>query len=184
MRQKYLYPFVLAGLLLCFACPPQSETKQVDDEHLETLKDIILDTKKIDWQWDESNAQDRIEVAGTSYSYSYESGKVLKIIRKPATEASTVIWTSQRPMENTIAFASDGKALYAAVYTNTFTGCRVLSLDLLSGAVNWERRAAGLESIGHSKYSNRVQLHWIEGELVLFGWESAGKYVEKMTDEF
>jgi hypothetical protein len=75
----------------------------------------------------------------------------------------------------------DGQTLFAALYLDGASGCRVLALDARTGALRWDVRPKGVGAMLHSKYSNDVQLEMRDGRLVLYGKESAGRYIEVLS---
>ncbi|HEY1959423.1 MAG TPA: PQQ-binding-like beta-propeller repeat protein [Polyangiaceae bacterium] len=76
------------------------------------------------------------------------------------------------------ALALDGDTLYAARFSDISTGCTLWAFDARSGRVRWSRPLEGMGSIAHSEYLNSVQLEIQGGRPVVFGWESAGRYIE------
>lgn len=69
-------------------------------------------------------------------------------------------------------------AVYLAHYSAIASGATLLAFDLASGAARWTTPVRGLGPVAHSKYSNQVKLQMLRGALVLYGNESAGRYIE------
>ena len=78
------------------------------------------------------------------------------------------------------ALALDHGTLYVARFSDIATGCTLHAFDARTGAVRWETRLEGRGRIAHSEYLNAVQLEVQRGRPVVFGWESAGRYVEAL----
>jgi len=90
------------------------------------------------------------------------------------------VWTRRLPAlrANSVMFLHRAGKLYTALYSDTSTGCRIFAQDAASGDVLWETQLKGLGPLHHSKYSNLVQMRFVDGRLAVFGNESGGKYVE------
>lgn len=76
------------------------------------------------------------------------------------------------------ALAIDGEVLYVARYSNISSGCILHAFDVLSGDERFTTRLRGLGPIAHSEYLAAVELRVVRGWPVVYGWESAGRYVE------
>lgn len=77
------------------------------------------------------------------------------------------------------AMVVHGYRIFIARYHRNATGCRLYAFAAITGKPLWRVALRGVESIGHSKYANRVQLTVIGGDPVVFGYESGGAYVER-----
>jgi hypothetical protein len=75
---------------------------------------------------------------------------------------------------------ADADHLYVARYSNISSGCDVIAYELKSGNEAWRMSVLGLGPIAHSEYLNSVEMRLTATpqKLEVFGWESAGKYVE------
>ena len=95
-------------------------------------------------------------------------------------QAGNVRWSHSLPGGRDVeAFLlADDAVLYAAVYSPSATGCRVLALAVDTGQALWDTPLTGIGSMMHSRYSNSVRMELTNGELAIFGDESGGKYVE------
>jgi outer membrane protein assembly factor BamB len=77
------------------------------------------------------------------------------------------------------ALALHGGTLYVARFSDIATGCTVTAYAEANGDERWSTRLVGLGPIGHSEYLNKVELRITDdGWIAVFGWESAGRYVE------
>jgi hypothetical protein len=140
--------------------------------------------ESIGWQWD---AADGGREAGSVLQA--EDGSRFVFTRAPDEETVELqrleatgarLWTRRIPAmrANTAVLLRRASKLYTALYSDIATGCRVLAQDAASGEVLWERSLKGLGPLHHSKYSNLVQMRFIDDRLAVFGNESSGKYVE------
>jgi outer membrane protein assembly factor BamB len=68
--------------------------------------------------------------------------------------------------------------LYVAQFPRISQGATLFALDAASGRELWKIAAKGYPLVDHSKYLNAVELGTSDGALVVFGWESSGKYIE------
>jgi hypothetical protein len=68
--------------------------------------------------------------------------------------------------------------LYVARFSDISSGCILQAFDAGSGAARWSTPLQGLGPIAHSEYLNAVEVRVIGDRPVVYGWESAGRYVE------
>ena len=139
--------------------------------------------ESISWQWDEDVAANTLKMEdGSRFVFTRISGsEMVELQRLRSTGTSIWIRHIVGLRANASVFIHHAGKLYAALYSDTATGCRVLALDADSGNVLWEVPLKGLGFLHHSKYSNRVQMRFIDDQLVIFGNESAGKYIEVLA---
>lgn len=92
------------------------------------------------------------------------------------------VWARGLPTEaeNVVALHHGEDRVYAALYADGATGSRVVALDADTGEPLWERRPEGVGAVGHSKYSNSVELSSRPGVVVVSGRESAGEFREEL----
>ena len=76
------------------------------------------------------------------------------------------------------ALAADGGRVFVAFYNRGAAGCQLAGFDGASGKQLWSTTLDGIGPIGHSKYSNRVQISIIGGQPTVFGSE-AKRYIEQ-----
>jgi hypothetical protein len=76
------------------------------------------------------------------------------------------------------ALVAAGDTVVVALYSRIASGCRLVGLDIKTGAKRWEVVLEGLGPVSHSKYRNDVQVSVINGQVVVYGWESSGRYIE------
>src|SRR5262249_2585399 len=80
-----------------------------------------------------------------------------------------------------VLFARRNNVLYLAEYLPTANGCVVAALDLDSGKRIWTNALLGVDAVDCPKYHNRVNID-VEGEnVVVFGNETNGRYVEVLN---
>jgi len=137
--------------------------------------------ENISWQWDEEDTAGSVLQAedGSRFVFArIADGDMVELQRLRRT--ATPVWTRRIPAlrANAAVLLHRAGKLYAALYSNIATGCRILALDAASGDVLWDTPLKGLGPLHHSKYSNAVQMRFIDDRLAIFGNESVGKYVE------
>jgi hypothetical protein len=71
-----------------------------------------------------------------------------------------------------------GPLIVAALYSRIATGCRLVGLDEETGAVRWSVQLKGLGDVSHGRYRNDVRLDVVRGQIVAYGAEASGRYVE------
>jgi len=77
-------------------------------------------------------------------------------------------------------FVRHRDVLYLSDYYPLRTGCAVIAFDLNTRKQLWRSHLIGVPCIGHSKYSNVVDMEFKDNLVVVYGWESAGRYIEKV----
>ncbi len=58
------------------------------------------------------------------------------------------------------------------------SGCELLAFDLDKQKYAWRTQLKGIGPVDHSKYRNRVNLEVRKNSVAVYGFESAGQYVE------
>jgi|GEM_PF-5748164 len=76
------------------------------------------------------------------------------------------------------ALARHRRTLYVVQFCSMATGATLHAIDTRTGKLRWSKPLIGIGPIGHSKYSNDVQLEIRNGMALIYGNESSGKYVE------
>lgn len=79
---------------------------------------------------------------------------------------------------NAAVMLLDGERLYVIEYWQNASGARVSAFDAANGVPLWMLPVQGLGPIEHSRYVNQVTARLVRGALVLWGAESAGRYIE------
>lgn len=77
-------------------------------------------------------------------------------------------------------FEINNNVLYYANYNYTASGGEIVAIDLSSGKEIWRHRIKGLGPIAHSVYSSRIILNVEKDEVVIYGSESYGRYIERI----
>lgn len=70
--------------------------------------------------------------------------------------------------------------LYVADFHYISTGCSIIAFDLKQRKQLWKTNLKGLELKGNDKYSNAVNLQYEKDQLIVYGKESAGRYIETL----
>lgn len=76
------------------------------------------------------------------------------------------------------ALARQGDTVVLARFSDIATGCEVAAFRIDTGRERWRTRLLGAGPVSHSEYLNEVQVSIVDGRPVVFGWESASRYVE------
>jgi hypothetical protein len=138
-----------------------------------------METRDIEWQWVEADLGGCAEYGENRFIFTFNESEGMGEVRRVGpTGDSTRVWSLACMTADSAALVVHDDILYVALYLRSATGCRVLAVDLASRERLWETRLKGLGSIGHSKYSNRVQMRMIGQWLVVFGREASGDYIE------
>lgn len=128
----------------------------------------------IPWQWDRApDLFPRIGITAGKHVLAVEKKKL--VLRGPS-------WSVAVAEGNELSgavLADDGGRVFVASYRRISSGCALAGFDGGSGKLLWSVPLKGIGPIGHSEYSNRVQLRIIGGQPTVFGRESAGRYIEE-----
>ncbi len=82
--------------------------------------------------------------------------------------------------DDTGAIALDADQVIVAHHRSIATGCRVTAFDAWTGEVQWSVELDGVGPVEHSKYSNDVQIDVARDLVSIYGWESGGRYTERL----
>ena len=138
-----------------------------------------MEAEKITWQWNKTGSDITTKLNGSNLNFVYDetsyTGKIEFIDSSGKVET---VWKREELFAESALLLKVDYVLFVALYSQRSTGCCVLALNLSSWETLWERELKGLGSVGHSRYRNKVQMSIIESYLVIFGWESDGKYIE------
>lgn len=136
------------------------------------------------WRWDgpaNLSDYDRAKVAAPDgSSCSFDAGTRVNALSFECGDGKTrrFGFDLARPASTGGALAADDKQVYLVRYGLNTSGATVTAFDLKTGRRAWDQVLVALGPVSHSKYSNRVQARVERGQLVVFGWEAQGKYVE------
>ena len=138
-----------------------------------------MEAENIKWQWDETKLDNTAIYSGSQLNYVFdEVANTAKLQLSDVSGELKIIWEGKNVFADTVFLHIEGNVLFAAFYSQSSTGCKILALNLSSNQNLWEKQLQGLGSVGHSRYRNRVQMILTDNKLVVFGWESGGKYIE------
>lgn len=77
-------------------------------------------------------------------------------------------------------FTRQGDVLFIALFEPASTGCSVLAYDIAARKELWKTKLRGLSVGFHSQYSNSVNIRLTTSEVIVYGREMAGRYVESL----
>lgn len=138
----------------------------------------------IAWRWDGPPPDRERPVAsiegprGTHYRYADGPNHFGVVFKK---ETDSILWNHSlgaRSGSAALRLGDSGDALYVAHYNPIASGAELIALRSDTGDELWRVNVEGLGPIPHSQYLNAVELQQIDGMIVVFGWESGGRYVE------
>lgn len=76
------------------------------------------------------------------------------------------------------AFVFADTIIIYAVFSMYASGCELRACDLEAGEEIWRRPLLGIGEISHSKYRNRINLEVRKDNVIVYGNEFGGKYIE------
>lgn len=68
--------------------------------------------------------------------------------------------------------------MYISRHPQVSFGCTLHAVDLATGAVVWELGLRGVGAAAHSAYHNDVHVRLVGDDLIVFGHETYGRYIE------
>jgi hypothetical protein len=99
------------------------------------------------------------------------------------TGAALLLVPSTRVMGSTPPLPGQRDLVVLAAYSRISSGCELIALDAETGALRWRSALTALGPVKHSKYRNEVQLDVISGQIVVYGYEASGRYIEVVDRE-
>ncbi len=156
---------------------PQNNPYHTDEDR-RRLPDQAA-AEKTEWTWSDDNAT--AEACARRVQGGYQAtvtpvpGKSWASTITMTRDGRTVTsWEGYRSS----TFAIGGDVLYRTDYIPQQAGCDVIAYDLKQGKTLWTTHLWGRGSVSHSQYSNRVDLRVDDRHVIVFGNESAGRYIE------
>jgi hypothetical protein len=117
-----------------------------------------------------------------TFVYS-ESASTTTLSCSNSTQSVRWTMTEGRAFVEDAALLVHCRRLYAVRFSDIATGARVTAFDLATGRQVWSRALQCIGPVGHSEYLNAVRVRWDRDAIVVFGWESAGRYIEVVDPE-
>ena len=75
-------------------------------------------------------------------------------------------------------FRIRGSTLYVTQHNRSANGCALVAIDLETKKQLWQTHLQGIGVVPHFRYSNQVTLDLDGSVAIVYGHESAGKYIE------
>ena len=124
------------------------------------------------WQWDSApDLFPRLDLTAGDHVLALKKKKL--VLRGPSWSVAVAAGHE----DSGATLAAEGGRVFVAFYNRSSAGCELAGFDGASGKQLWSVRLDGIGPIGHSKYSNRVQMRMI-GATTVFGSE-AKRYIEQ-----
>lgn len=129
---------------------------------------------EIPWQWERApELFPRVDLAVGKYVVAVKQKKLM--LRGP----SWSVVVGRGGDRSGAALGVDGARVFVASYIRLASSCQLAAFDAASGKPLWSVDLDGIGPIGHSAYSNHVQMRIIGGHPTVFGNESAKRYIEQ-----
>lgn len=137
-----------------------------------------METNPKKWQWDDTLSAESFNTARAQYKIEFEQNHTVHLLC--IDQSGSLKWVQHIPTlgANQAELLAVQEQLFLALYSSSFTGCQIIAFNADSGLQQWRVQLAGLDTAGHSKYSNHVQMQFKDGAVVVLGNESTGKYIE------
>jgi hypothetical protein len=135
--------------------------------------------EKMEWKWSEEQATHQFcaqHVGGGYHVDSRRSADPLRplTIRLSDDGGEVFSWEGHKYS----VFVVDANLLYYAEFSPTANGCAVVVYDLKARKRLARTGLRGIKVPGHFVYNNRINMAVEEKHLVVYGNESAGRYIE------
>ena len=174
-----------ALLILLVACGASEsvpvEPPEPDPPSEPTDEPIAAHTvERPEWRWvgeagePDPAATSRRDAGGMSCTHRVDDG----MSRLECRRRDAMVWYRQERTSVHAALAQHGETLLVARFGRISSGCSVYAYDIDTGLERWRIALDGLGPIEHSQYLNAVQIQRDGDQLVVFGDESEGKYIE------
>jgi hypothetical protein len=143
----------------------------------ETLSRQAL-AEKIEWSWPDETATPQACARQFGGGYEVE-------VAEPKEPASPPMIHIRKEGSDIVAwrahsgsvFIRGGDMLFYADYNPHSSGCRIVAYHLEQGEL-WKTPLWGIGPKGHSMYLNRVNMKLDGNHLIVYGDESAGRYIQ------
>jgi outer membrane protein assembly factor BamB len=140
----------------------------------------------IPWQWHEEAGP-----AGRAFSVTLEGGASVDVARGRDGKVMGLrkyggnggeIWAVPllAATARNVAFLVHGGTLYIALYADNAPGADIAAIDTKSGRLLFRVPLRGPGPLPHGRVRNRVQLHFVDPWVVVFGDESGGRYIDAL----
>jgi hypothetical protein len=127
----------------------------------------------IPWRWEDApDFFPRVDLTAGTHRLALEKKKLM--LHGPSLSVAVAAGSEF----SGAALAVDGGRVFVAFYHRLSAGCELAAFDAATGKPLWSVTLDGIGPIGHSKYSNRVQMAIIGGRPTVFGSE-AKRYIEQ-----
>ncbi len=159
--------FVLLHLFL--AAAPANDDRKTDYQ-------AVADASKWDWKW---TAEPSLDKCSSKVPKPYKIDSAFKNghARIGIAKDGKEVYHWRGHAESVLLILGD--VLYHSEHGPTSSGCIVRAVDLTTGKAMWSTHLKGIGPADYSKYRNQVHLETYDmGTLRVFGFESAGSYVE------
>lgn len=136
------------------------------------------------WQWSEltwnANPHRVYTRAGVVHltPHTGGGGAIVELTGPPSSKSK--LWKKRLQVRYSDAGVI-GKAngrVFVVLYSTRASRAMAFAFDARTGASLWRKAVRGLGPVSHSKYSNAIQLGRDNNNLVIYGRETAGRYVE------
>ena len=148
---------------------------------------LLLFAQLLGWQWAGAvpgfghsfyQAPRSVSAGQVVCTFTYDHAK--STTRTACASNGRELWhtVESHAFDDDAALLIDSGTLYSARYSDISSGCKLHAFDLTTGRERWAVSLDGLGPIAHSEYLCSVQVSMVNRNPTVFGWESAGRYIE------
>jgi hypothetical protein len=155
-----------------------------------SLRFIAPSFQNEEWNLSEtvSDYKSSLENKGTGYSIDID---MLQNAPPDSWDASLIVTDSAGKTLRTChieagdrtPFILKNDVLYYAVFSPSSSGCRIVAVDLRRDAQLWTTNLLGIGKIIHSAYRNKIYMKLRGSNIVVYGDESRGRYIETLEND-
>jgi hypothetical protein len=159
-----------------------ASTQAVEPPPTQSPTDWQAELAKSVWSWDARLT--------TPFACAYPVGGFaswrkydVHLLCHPMADVDVEVWRDNRRLygwqgHSKSVFGIEGTRLYYADFDPCSCGGRIVCVDLDTGRVLWSSKLRAIGDRVHSVYANEMNFYIGRGVVVVYGKESAGRYIE------
>jgi hypothetical protein len=143
---------------------------------------VVAAGNMVEWRWSEDKATLAFCTKQYMPDFDVEKEKPMEYyspINIRSKKTGKMVYSYKDASIGTV-FTRSKDILYVAEHSPIATGCEVVAINLNTGEQVWRTRLKGLGHIIHEEYSNEVNIGTDGNQLIVWGKEHDGRYIEHL----